>query len=422
MAGRRHAVDRGRRRPVVATCTAVAALVALAACGSEETSTAADGATATEVPGPAPETPDTTPEPETTETTEPAAPEFTPPVRGMNEENPPGRYEFEFADGVLAVEPSEPFAFVSLGDFIVFDDPANPGGGSDYFAFLRVSELPVDDGAVPVSEPQSWIDGSAAVTVEASRTEGMAEVYRVTSDSPTQVHPQFTLFPGELYELWFLEVAGADPLILIGKTTPATPEYLDTLAALVSTVTFRVDGADGCTDRPWECGESGEVPAGDVCLPTLGGITFTMSETRPIQQPIDGIALVVDPDADGFAALAVLAPDETPLGEPITSTEDVVDAQAALFDLEPIDDRTIFGADASGYAFEAEELEPAVFMIGGNAVSPSPFTQFWTVDTDDGPVIVSPAGDSPADLDRALAILEDVGPSLSFADGCPADT
>jgi hypothetical protein len=147
-----------------------------------------------------------------------------------------------------------------------------------------------------------------------------------------------------------------------------------------------------------------------------------MSETRPIQQPIDGFTLIVDPDADGFAALAVLAPDETPLGEPITSTEDVVDAQAALFDLEPIDDRTIFGADASGYAFEAEELEPAVFMIGGNAVSPSPFTQFWTVDTDDGPVIVSPAGDSPADLDRALAILEDVGPSLSFADGCPADT
>ena len=164
------------------------------------------------------------------------------------------------------------------------------------------------------------------------------------------------------------------------------------------------------------------MPAGEVCLPTIGGITFTMSETRPIQQSIDGFAFIVDPDADGVAGLAVLAPDETPLGEPITSTDDVVDAHATVFDLEPIDDRSIFGEDAPGYSFEAEELEPATFLIGGTAMSPSGFTQFWTVDTDDGPVMVSAAGDSPDDLDRAIAILDDVGPSLSFADGCPADT
>lgn len=404
---------RSRWRRIFHGCAVVATLLAFVACGDDsddgDAVEAADEAAASAT------------------TTTDRDDELVPP--DLRDENPAGRYAFEYADGILSVEAPEAFRYVLLGDYIVFDDPADPGGRSDYYGFLRVDSLPVDGGTVSTAEAQAWVDGLSTIDVVSSRAEGSTHVVRLTAHEPTPLHPKFALLPGELYEMWFLEVEDSSPLLLIGKTVPDTPEALDVLTEVAPTVTFRVDAAAApetaaeaaCADRPWECGDEYLVPAGEVCLPAFGGITFTMSENRLVRQQLAGRWVTILSSEQGDTSeVSLLAPEETVLGEPLTSADDVIEVHDAVLDLKPIEDRTLFGRDVGGYEFETEAVEPATLVIGDTALTPSPFTQMWVVDTEDGPILVSPYGQTREDLDGAVEILDDLGSSLTFTDGCDA--
>ena len=360
--------------------------------------------------------------------------------------NPAGTYGFDFGGGQLVVSAPAEFFFADLGNAVFLDDPANPGGASNYYGFIQPTSLPTDVGSAESSDPDTWIAETSSLTVEARDvSDPRWQIYRLTTDTTIDLATQVQLKPGELYELWFLVVDAPDPLVLMGKTVPSTPEALEVLPQVAESVQFEpgqgqgdaVGTDDGCAERPWECGEPSVAPAGvRVCVPAMGGLGFEMSEERMVLQPNPWFVLIeaIGPwEGSQSPALVVIKPSQTVDGEPITTAQQVFELQDAVMEMTPIESRTFFGSEVAGYAFVGDDLEPALFSVvtkteqdelgvplEAGFISPPPIGEVWFVDTPDGPLIVSAAAWLEDELPIAQLIVDEVGPSLELQpSGCP---
>jgi hypothetical protein len=438
------------RRPLIGTLV-IAALIATA-CGSDETSQDVE-TTTDEVVVEADEVAagDDAAEVVVEDTSsEPA--EGVGPHDGAPEAfaaNPAGEYSFGFGGGQLTVSAPAEFFFADLGNAVFFDDPAEAGGGSDYYGFLQPSVLPTDNGSAEATDPETWIAQNSSLTLEMRDVgDPRWQIYRLTTDSTIALADNVDLKPNELYELWFVLVDAPDPLVVMGKTVPSTPEMLDVLPQVAESITFAPPpgnqdeqetesaGQAECGDRPWECGEPGMAPAGvKICVPALAGIGFTMSEERIVVQPNPWFLLVDDFgfwDGEQNPSAVVIKPSQTVDGEPITTAEQVFELQSAAMELTPIESRTFFGIEVEGYAFVGDVLEPELFSVvtpdeqeqgitlEDGYVSPPPFGEVWFVDTADGPILVSAAAWLAEEVPAARAVLDDIGPTLELQPrACP---
>lgn len=241
----------------------------------------------------------------------------------------------------------------------------------------------------------------------------------------------------EVYRMWYVEQEGPDgaldPILITAIAAEGNEAFLDDAASIVESV--RLDEPTPHPVAPiegplWEAGVASDVPAGEVTVPALGGLTFTMSEDRFVLQEQNFIGIHASAPTESpippTMIVALVSELPTDLGQVAT----VADA-LAVFESEPTTtiteiDETIeaFGVTLQGYevAGSVQNAPTTGFSSARSGGSsnfvflPGPIATVFLGDAPDGGVyLMSYDAFAEDEVPLAKAIFDEVLPTLELA-------
>ncbi|NOX30727.1 MAG: hypothetical protein GXP35_11885 [Actinobacteria bacterium] len=133
----------------------------------------------------------------------------------------------------------------------------------------------------------------------------------------------FDVFVGssEQTRVWWFTMEPFGPLVVVATGPVSTIQNADTL---VQSMGFGPNAAHPLAQQePWEAGLNGELPAGRIALPALGGLEFDLPFAAAMRQSDDAVVV----ELTALARLEILIVDRAADGTAVTT---VAEATAAL--------------------------------------------------------------------------------------------
>ena len=345
---------------------------------------------------------------------------------------------FTTVDDSWVVQPNEPA-------FFVLSHPDSFGPGDKDIVFIRVDGLSdpatlnqaIDDiGPWPVDDIAGWID-NLPDGIEVANVEGVTiggrEATRfdlsVADDFPCgpQICAAFVaafgqtgkdLTPGIQFRVWYVDGGDHAPLaIIVGSGQDDPDAHLAAADELLATIEFGEPEPHPVGDTPlWELGLPGDVPAGEVQLPTLGGISFELTEDRFLV-PATDTTVIMPFDGPGEVNIGFNAES---VNGPIETTDDIIavleQVGGTLTEADPIE---IAGYQAR--VFDLVDADPPDFaagplMFGGEGGwFPPKFGRFILFDSERGPIMIGAESfEDDSFLAQAIELQDQLATTLEF--------
>lgn len=221
---------------------------------------------------------------------------------------------------------------------------------------------------------------------------------------------------GSHYRIYWVEDEYEPIVVVVGAFARNSDEWFVVADEFMSTLAFGDSVPHPAPTADLDClaGLSCEAMAGNLTVPTAGGLSVELAEPRFVfQEP--GLAFV---RLDGPGGVAIFGAEFDMSGNPLASVTDVVDHLMAKGFTSS--DAVVGDLGFEAVALDAEGVEEVDVLTWDESLvegwAPAQATRVWILDTPRGPIVVSAEGFGESGIEPAVALAEAILATLQLVD------